>query len=271
MDLDRSQRMPNRRETNGETQQLPACVPDAIEGPGTVKANRWVWLSAMVCILISSGCRMAARNNNCAGVSYYQSGQMMQAINEFQQALARDPQNADAYYNLGSAYYQLAKQTNNPQMTQQAEQLLRQAIALNERHVESHRALAVLLSETGRSRYAFDLLTTWQRRNPYAADPLIELARLSEEFGDVNRAGEYLADALRIDGSNARALKAMGHVREQQGQLHLALENYMRSYQRDNRQADLAAQIQQLQTRLASAGYNPQNPNNSNLYPPYRY
>jgi tetratricopeptide (TPR) repeat protein len=217
-----------------------------------------------------SGCRMAARNHNCAGVSYFKSGQMTQAINEFQQALARDPQNAEAYYNLGSAYYQLAKQTNNPQMVQQSEQLLRQAIALNERHVESHRALAVLLTETGRSNYAFDLMNAWQRRNPYAADPLIELARLSEEIGDVNRAGEYLADALRIDGYNPRALKAMGRVREQQGQLHLALENYMRSYQRDNRQADLAQHIQQLQGRLASATPAPPGLNSTNTVPPYR-
>lgn len=227
-------------------------------------------LMVVVCATFSAGCRMAARNHNCAGVNYFQSGQMTAAINEFQQALARDPQNADAYYNLGSAYYQLAKQTNNPQMVQQSEQLLRQAIALNERHVESHRTLAVLLSETGRSRYAFDLLNAWQRRNPYAADPLIELARLSDETGDVNRAGEYLADALRIDGYNPRALKAMGRVREQQGQLHLAMENYMRSYQRDNRQTDLAQHIQQLQVRLASA--NPQQPswNGANTSSPLR-
>ncbi|MEZ6096385.1 MAG: hypothetical protein R3C03_19510 [Pirellulaceae bacterium] len=124
---------------------------------------------------------------------------------------------------------------------------------MNDRHIAAHRGLAALLVETNRQRYAFDLLQTWQRRHPEMSDPLVEIARLHQEFGDVNRAGDYLADALRIDSSNPRVLKAMGFVRESQGQYALALENYMRSYQQDTRQVDLAQKINELQYRLASA------------------
>ena len=229
-------------------------------------------LASFFLLMSSSGCNLAARNHNCAGVNYFQTGQVSQSIAEFQRALARDPQNADAYYNLGSCYYALAKQSNNAQWTQQAEQLVRQRIAIDGRHVAAHRSLAALLVETNRQRYAFDLLNSWQRRHPEMTDPLVEIARLHEEFGDINKASEYLADALKVDGSDARTLKAMGRVREQQGQLALALENYYRSYQRDNRQIDVAGKINELQARLAGL---PNNPNfgwqNSNGAPPTRY
>jgi Tfp pilus assembly protein PilF len=137
---------------------------------------------------------------------------------------------------------------------------------LDNTHVEAHRTLAVLLVETGRQSFAFDLLNGWQARNPMAADPPIELARLYQETGDQQRAVNYLADALRLDSYNARALKAMGHIREQQGQWAMALENYTRAYQADSRQSDLVGKIQALQTRLASSAYPYQNPGQVNQF-----
>lgn len=219
--------------------------------PRSITSNVSSVIVLLATLVLSGGCRFAARNNNVAGVTAFQNGQVSQAINEFQTALTKDPQNADAYYNLGSCYYALAKQSNSQQWVSQAEQLFRQSIALNDQHLSAHRALAGLLVETNRQRYAFDLLHTWQRRHPEMADPLVEIARLHQELGDINKAGDYLADALRIDSGDPRILKAMGRVRELQGQYALALENYYRSYQRDSRQTDVAQQINELQARLA--------------------
>jgi cytochrome c-type biogenesis protein CcmH/NrfG len=165
-----------------------------------------------------------------------------------------NPKNADAYYNLGATYYAMAKQSQNAPWTAQAEQLFRQAIALDDKHVEAHRSLAALLIETGQERYAFDLLNTWRGRYPNSTDPLIELARLYQEYGDNRRAADYLADALRVDGRDVRALKAMGYVRERQGEVQLALENYHRVLQLDNRQTDVASAVERLQTQLAQGG-----------------
>ncbi len=212
------------------------------------------------------GCGLAARQHNVIGREYFESGQFSRAINEFQTALQQQPDNADSYYNLAAAYYTLGKQSNSTQYLGQAEQLLRQAIALDSTHVEAHRTLAVLLVETGRQSFAFDLLNGWQARNPMAADPPIELARLYQEMGDQQRAVNYLADALRLDSYNARALKAMGHIRERQGQWAMALENYSRSYQADSRQTDLIGTIQQLQTRVANAAYPNQIPGQTNQF-----
>lgn len=211
--------------------------------------------AAMVLIaagaLVHSGCNMAANRHNSLGRNAFQSGQYTQAINSFQQALNANPNNADAYYNLASAYYQLGKQTGNNQWVTQAEQLFRQAISLNDQHVDAHRSLAALLIETQRTRYAFDLVDDWRNRHPQSAEPLIEIARLYQEFGDNRRATDFLSDALRMDSKNVRALKALGHVREVQGQLHLAMENYNRALALDNTQFDCAQRLQDITTRLA--------------------
>lgn len=205
-------------------------------------------------ILAQLGCNYRAQRCNVAGLQAYQQGQYAVAVNEFQQALRANPKNADAYYNLGQTYYTMGKQISNQAYISQAEQLLRQSIALDDQHVEAHRALAGLLIETGNEKFAFDLLNTWRNRYPGSAEPSIELARLFQEYGDGGQATNYLADALRIEPQNVRALKAMGHVRESQGELQLALENYYRVLQMDTRQADVMQAVNRVQTRMAQGG-----------------
>jgi tetratricopeptide (TPR) repeat protein len=208
------------------------------------------------CVILanSSGCGVASTGDNLQGKRFFNQGNFNGALTSFQQALRRDPTNADAYYNIGAVYQQFAKQTRNLQWQNQAEQYFRNAIQLNAQHVEAHRALAVLLVDTNRQSQAFDLLRTWQARSPTSSEPMIELARLHEEFGDQQRAVQFLADAISMDGQNPRAHKALGVLREKQGQYHLALDNYIRSYQANNMQPDIATKIANLQTRLRTAG-----------------
>lgn len=227
-----------------------------------MKSSTRLALLLILCAPLLLGCNVANRQNALGRASFL-NGQYSQAINQFQQALNANPQNSDAMYNLGATYYTLGKQSRNPQWINQAEQFYRQAIAYNDQHVDSHRALAGLLVESGKKSYAFDLLNSWRQRYPTSAEPLVELASLYTEFGDQNQATNLLADALQVDGTNTRALKAMGYIRESQGQLNLALDNYLRSYQIDPRQVDVAQQINNLQTRIAQ-GFQTQ-PGNSVL------
>jgi tetratricopeptide (TPR) repeat protein len=209
---------------------------------------------ALVLLVAFAGCNFRAQQHNVAGRQAFEFGQLSTAAAEFQRALKANPRNADAYYNLASTYYAMARQNQNTQWLAQSEQLYRQAIALNDRHTEAHRSLAALLIETGQEKYAFDLLNTWRNRYPNSTDPLIELARLYQEYGDTRRAADYLADALRVNGQDIRALKAMGHVRERQGEIQLAMENYYRVLQLDNRQTEVASALQRLQTQVAQGG-----------------
>ena len=221
-------------------------------------------------MLTASGCNLGAQRHNTIGRQAYDQGQYAAAINEFQQALSLNPKNADALYNLGASYYLLGKQSNNPQWLRQSEQLYRQAIAFNDQHVDAHRGLASLLIETNQEKYAFDLINAWKNRYPTSTEPIVELARLYQEYGDNRRATDLLADALKLDSNNVRTLKAMGHLREVQGQTHLALDNYLRVLQIDGRQNDVAAKVASLQTQLAQLPI----PNGSNNQPaadPSRY
>ena len=209
-----------------------------------------VLVAVSIIFFITSGCNLAATGHNVQGKRLYEQGQFAQALTTFQKAARANPRNADAYYNMAATYYYLAKQQNNATWIRQAEQLYRQTLNVDQQHVDAHRGLAVLLAESGRSQEAFQLLTNWRARSPFSAEPLIELARLQTEFGDRSRAMQTLADALNVDATNARALKAMGQMREEAGEYQLALDNYIRSYQANNLQTDVAAKIAALQGRV---------------------
>jgi tetratricopeptide (TPR) repeat protein len=215
---------------------------------------------AIFALLLSTGCNLGVQQHNVAGRQAYELGQYPNAINEFQRSLQLNPRSADSYYNLAASYYAVGKQSKNQQYLQQAESLYRQAISLNDQHVDAHRGLAAMLIETGQEKYAFDLMNSWKNRYPGSTEPTIELARLYQEYGDNRRATDLLSDALRIDGQNVRALKAMGHIREVQGQTHLALDNYTRVLQLDNRQTDVAQRVAGLQNQLAQLPANPGQP-----------
>ena len=204
-----------------------------------------------------AGCNATTQRQNIAGRAAFERGQPTQAINSFQQVLNRDPKNADAYYNLAAVYYELGKERQNQQFVDQAEQLYRQSISYNGQHVDAHRGLVALLIETNREKYAFDVLNDWRARYPQSTAPLIEQARIYQEYGDNIRATDLLADALKIDANSTRALKAMGHIREVQGQNQLALQNYQRALQINQLDQNAAAKVAYLQTQLGSGSQSP--------------
>ena len=72
-----------------------------------------------------------------------QKGDLEAAVREFRDLTAREPTNAEAYYNLGTAL----KQQDN---FADAEQALRQSIRLRTDLPESHFALGVVLWQTRR-------------------------------------------------------------------------------------------------------------------------
>jgi Flp pilus assembly protein TadD len=105
----------------------------------------------------------------------------------------------------------------------------------------------VLLNETGRQQEAFTLLNHWSSASTKSPDPKIELARLLEEVGQPEQAKAQLVDALTIDPHNARALTALGRLRDQSGDHVQALANYQRSLSLNRFQPEVAARVAQLQ------------------------
>lgn len=225
------------------------------------------WLMAFLC------CGCASYNRNAEGLRYFNQARYDQAVVAFQAALNADPENPDIYYNIASTYHQSAKismQTGQVaaavQQYDEADKYYRLCLARDANHTATYRGLAALNMERQQPNVAFDLLIGWTQTNPLSPDPKIELARLYQEFsqiclvlGRTEDAKSYMDATLRqlesvlvTDPENFRALRAMGYIREQSGDLVNAISDYRRSLLSNPNQKDLEARITALQQ---GAGY----------------
>jgi tetratricopeptide (TPR) repeat protein len=208
--------------------------------------------AAGIVVATASGCQWAASGQNAQGTRLYQQGQYTAALQEFQKAIASDPQNADGYYNLAATTHRLGLQRQDSALISQAEALYNQCLDHAPNHVECHRGLAVLLVDTGRPDRAFALVKNWATQNPQFAEARIELARLYEEASEPQTALKYLEDAVQIDANNSRAWLALGRLREQRGDLAQALQNYQRSHAVNPMQPMVAERIAAINRQLTS-------------------
>lgn len=205
------------------------------------QVNALLLFAALLAIL--PGCRMAADGQNQQGVRLFQQGQFQPAMQKFQQALATDPKNADAYYNMAASMHNLGSTKKDNEMLAQAEALYNQCLDIDENHVDCHRGLAVLLKETDRSDRSFALLKNWVNSQPNLADARVELARAYEEAGDLETAKLHLNHAVGLDQTNFRAWAALGHIREETGDVDQALTNYQRSLDLNHFQSGVAERV----------------------------
>jgi len=225
-------------------------IPSAATRWGRVSELPILWVLALagLCLPNAAGCGgLAAQGRNAEGVRLFDQARYQEAIRQFEQAVASDPNNADGYYNLAEVYHRMGVLNGDASHLAQAEHYYNQCLDRDENHGHCYRGLAVLLVEQERSEEAFRLIEGWVDRNPTSADAKIELARLFEEFGDKQAAKERLIEALSADPQNARALAALGRLREQLGEHALALHNYEQSLWRDRFQPDVAARVAALQ------------------------
>jgi tetratricopeptide (TPR) repeat protein len=182
-------------------------------------AHHSITIPVVICFacLAATGCGGIARNDNAAGVQLYQQGNYLGAVNHFQQALAKQPGNADCFYNLGATYHQQSKLFGRPADLQTAEQYYHLCLARNPNHDACQRGLAVLLVEEDRRDEAMAQLQQWAQRQPENPNPQIEMGRLCQEHGDLREAENHLIDSLAIAPNNPRAMAALGQIRQSQG------------------------------------------------------
>ncbi|HUG71282.1 MAG TPA: tetratricopeptide repeat protein [Pirellulaceae bacterium] len=212
-------------------------------------------LTAVAITVSSTGCRIVADGQNIEGVRLEQQGQHHAALQQFQQAIASNPTNADAFYNMAATYHRMGIQQRDQKQIDQAETLYNQCLDLNEDHVDCRRGLAVLLTETDRSDRAFNLMKNWANSSPQLAEARVELARLYEESGDYETAKLHLNKAILLDQHNSRAWAALGNIREQLGDTQQALANYQRSYNLNGFQPGVAQRIASLSGTTMGGGF----------------
>ena len=210
----------------------------------------------LVCcgIVASPGCsNFSSQGLNAEGVRLFEQTRVQDAMQDFQRAIDQDPSNADGYYNLAACYHRLGATNHRAADLTQAERHYYLCLDRDPEHRECYRGLAVLMFEQNRAEEAFRLLQAWADRRPDATDPKIELARLYEESGDRERAKQLLGDALLADATNARALAALGRIREQDGDSAQALNNYQQSLRVNRFQPEVASRAAALQSSVGGA------------------
>jgi Tfp pilus assembly protein PilF len=207
-------------------------------------------LAAIAVLASAGGCRMVSTGRNVDGVRYFQQGQYPVALQRFDAAMTIDPRNPDTYYNKGAVLHRMGLATRDQNTLVQAESFYQQCLAMDPNHVDCHRGLAVLLTETGRVNEAFTLVKNWTARSPQNADAQVELARLYEEYSDPRSAETALHSALAVDLRNWRAHAALGRLREQSGDVGQAMQNYQTALSLNRFQPQLEQRIASLQSQV---------------------
>ena len=184
--------------------------------------SKRVFACTVLCGLLS-GCNfISGRVTNGAGTSYYRGGSYTLAQQEFQRAVADNPQNPDYRHNLAMSLHKQGRLA-------EAEQVYRQTLSLNPAHQPSYHGLAMLYSEQGRSAEATSLLSSWVATQPYNPESHVEVAWMQRQAGDPAGAEQSLRQALRVAPNHPIALAQLGEVYENSGQPDQALAMYQRS------------------------------------------
>jgi tetratricopeptide (TPR) repeat protein len=223
--------------------------------------------TASLLTLFVLGC--ATQGQTAAGVRYYGQARYDAALTAFQSELKTNPNDPNTLYNIAATYHQSAKTSlqsghaaTAQQRYEQAAQYYQLCLAKDANYTDAYRGLAALYMDCQNPDDAFQLLTGWYKANPVSAEPKLELARLYQEFSQIcmiqgrtdqeriavaqncnSAAAALLQQILETDPTNYRALRALGYLKEQTGDMVGAVAEYQRSLQANSQQRDLESRI----------------------------
>ena len=160
------------------------------------------------------------RNDFTYGVAMFQHGYLEQAEASFRQVVAEKPDDAEAYYNLGT----LSLRRND---FEQARQYLQQTLKLKPNYPEAWNNLGMMDAQQGRADAAIeDFQQSLQLRPDYAI-ALLNLGNVYRRQGSAGKAQECLTKALELEPDDPEMNYSLGMFYAQQSQVDKAGE-YLR-------------------------------------------
>jgi len=159
------------------------------------------------------------RNAHTYGVAFFQHGFSKEAEQAFQQAVSANPEDADAFYNLGTLYLR----RNSPE---EAQHNLEQAVKLRPSYVEAWNNLGMLAAQRGNKEEAIASFQRSLELRPSYATALLNLGNLYRAEGDFDAAEKYLKRAEEIDPASAEINYNLGMLFARKNQPALA-EHYL--------------------------------------------
>lgn len=184
------------------------------------------------------------------GQALADAGRYGEAIDRFQQALARRPDDINILYALGKVAEALGHAAA-------AEEFHRRVLAQAPDQVEALVSLGNLLRAQGRLGEAVELLQPAIQRAPGEADLWMTLGSALREAGDVANAEVFYREALRLAPRSALAVGNLAELLADAGDIAGALELHERAVRLDprNSQARLNRGLLLLQEGDLEAGW----------------
>jgi Flp pilus assembly protein TadD/peroxiredoxin len=155
------------------------------------------------------------RNDFTYGVAMFQHGYLDQAAASFQQVIATKPDNADAYYNLGTLRLSQNDRT-------QARSYLEQALRLKPDYPEAWNNLGMIAAQSGNPEEAIRAFQKALTQRPKYVTALLNLGNLYRRDREVENAQKCFDQAIQIQPDNAEVNYSLGMLYAQQGQLEQA-------------------------------------------------
>lgn len=155
------------------------------------------------------------RNDFTFGVAMFQHGYLDEAAASFRQVIASKPQDAEAYYNLGTLY--LGKHS-----LADARRYLEQSLKLRPEYAEAWNNLGMVAGQEGQDLEAIrDFQKCLQLRPDYVI-ALLNLGNLYRRQGTAEEADTLLSRALELEPDNPEANYSLGMLYARQQQLDRA-------------------------------------------------
>jgi tetratricopeptide (TPR) repeat protein len=157
------------------------------------------------------------RNIFTFGVAFYQNGFLDQATETFRQVIAKRPDDADAYYNLGTLSLRRKEYD-------QAREALEQTVKLRPDYPEAWNNLGMLAAQSGQTD---DAIKSFQRsldERPNYTIALVNLGNLYRARHAFDKATDCLNRALQQEPRDAEVNYSVGMLYAQQGQSDRALQ-----------------------------------------------
>ena len=157
------------------------------------------------------------RNVFTFGVAFYQNGFFDQAAEAFRQVITLRPDDADAFYNLGTL--SLRRKDYD-----QARQALEQTVKLRPDYPEAWNNLGMLAAQSGQAE---DAIRDFQRSlelRPNYTIALVNLGNLYRARRAFDQAGDCLNRALQLEPRDAEVNYSVGMLYAQQGQAQQAIQ-----------------------------------------------
>lgn len=159
------------------------------------------------------------RNDFTYGVAFFQHGYLDAAADSFRQVIREKPDQAEAYFNLGTLYLRRKD-------LEQARTYLEKAVELKPDHAEAWNNLGMIAAEAGSSVEAVNDFKQSLGSRPDYVVALLNLGNMYRRQKRFDDAEQLLLRAFVVDPSNPEASYSLGMLYAQQNEIERAQRRF---------------------------------------------